>query len=77
LDENEGMDLPSGPLADFHQATQEPLPVLIVLVYVLSVVPTAQYVIYRASIFDARFSSHVPSLHFEGSKGNKIPKFLD
>jgi hypothetical protein len=75
--ENEGLDLPSGPLADFPQATQVPFPVLIVLVYVLSVVPAAQYVIYRASKFDARFSSPVRSLYFEGRKGNKIPKFLD
>jgi hypothetical protein len=44
---------------------------------VLPAVPVAQYVIYQASIFDARLSSHVLSSHFARRKNNKIPVFLD
>jgi len=51
--------LPSSALADFPQATQEPLPLLIIMANVL---PSAQYVTYHASIFDPRLSKHVPSL---------------
>jgi hypothetical protein len=75
--QHKGINPPTCPSTNFTYARQKPLSVLIILVYSLSMVTTADYMIKRPSKFNSRPPCHFLTIHLVEKKNKDILKFSD